>query len=289
MLMYKQNMILEKINVYFVVLLILLLAGGIIALVVSLSIREKKYTKFVENNSDALRQLNVINSNYKFKKIKSFDMVHSYDNENFYDDISPQDYLIYQLVYIQKDVLNAMNNAKTNREMFQRYAEEIKERCHFNNLGEVEMLSNKNKVLKIEKKLFESRIKNPVTEFEISVDLMLTNIQGSYRTDKDDVFSERDIKELIRLVNQKQGSYFTNRDIWDAICRVERGKVTNKMRFAIMARDGYRCVKCGRSGRHFDLEIDHIIPIAKGGKSTYDNLQTLCHKCNVKKGANIEY
>ena len=37
-----------------------------------------------------------------------------------------------------------------------------------------------------------------------------------------------------------------------------------------------------------DLEVDHIIPISKGGKSTYDNLQTLCHRCNVRKGAKIE-
>ncbi|MBQ8339081.1 MAG: HNH endonuclease [Clostridia bacterium] len=59
------------------------------------------------------------------------------------------------------------------------------------------------------------------------------------------------------------------------------------MRFSIYQRDGYRCRKCGVSGRHAQLEVDHIIPIAKGGKSTYNNLQTLCHKCNVEKGDNL--
>ena len=58
------------------------------------------------------------------------------------------------------------------------------------------------------------------------------------------------------------------------------------MRFAIYKRDNYRCRKCGRQTD--DLEVDHIIPIAKGGKSTYDNLQTLCHRCNSKKSDNIE-
>ena len=59
------------------------------------------------------------------------------------------------------------------------------------------------------------------------------------------------------------------------------------MRFSIYARDGYRCRICGaRQGKIVQLEIDHIIPIAKGGKSTYDNLQTLCHNCNVQKGDN---
>ncbi|MBR2352886.1 MAG: HNH endonuclease, partial [Clostridia bacterium] len=32
------------------------------------------------------------------------------------------------------------------------------------------------------------------------------------------------------------------------------------------------------------LEVDHIIPVSKGGKSTLDNLQTLCERCNRGKG-----
>ena len=58
------------------------------------------------------------------------------------------------------------------------------------------------------------------------------------------------------------------------------------MRFAIYKRYIYRCRK--RRRKTNDLEADHIYPIAKGGISTYDNLQTLCHRCNVKKGANVE-
>ncbi|MBO4983778.1 MAG: HNH endonuclease [Clostridia bacterium] len=59
------------------------------------------------------------------------------------------------------------------------------------------------------------------------------------------------------------------------------------MRFSLYQRDGYRCLKCGISQEYANLEIDHIVPIAKGGKSTYNNLQTLCHRCNVAKGDSI--
>ena len=31
-------------------------------------------------------------------------------------------------------------------------------------------------------------------------------------------------------------------------------------------------------------EIDHIIPVSKGGLTTEDNLQTLCWRCNRSKG-----
>lgn len=77
---------------------------------------------------------------------------------------------------------------------------------------------------------------------------------------------------------------FIWREIWDSICRVERGRVSNKMRFSIYKRDRYRCCICGRSKYSDFLEIDNINPIAKGGKSTYDNLQTLCRRCNKNKG-----
>jgi len=36
------------------------------------------------------------------------------------------------------------------------------------------------------------------------------------------------------------------------------------------------------------LHSDHIVPIARGGKTTWENLQTLCASCNLRKGARIE-
>ena len=99
-------------------------------------------------------------------------------------------------------------------------------------------------------------------------------------------FSQDEVRDLIKGVNDRKGSFFNDRKIWDAICRVERGKVSNRMRFAIYERDGNRCCKCGVSENFAVLEIDHIVPIAKGGKSEYNNLQTLCRRCNYEKGTN---
>ena len=61
---------------------------------------------------------------------------------------------------------------------------------------------------------------------------------------------------------------------------------TKQLREHIKARDNYTCQKCGISVQdepHLLLEIDHIIPISKNGKTTIDNLQTLCWKCNRQK------
>lgn len=49
---------------------------------------------------------------------------------------------------------------------------------------------------------------------------------------------------------------------------------------AVWDRDGWECRHCGS---HRQLTIDHIVPVAKGGPNTIDNLQTLCAPCNGRK------
>lgn len=123
-------------------------------------------------------------------------------------------------------------------------------------------------------------------EWKAKVSLYLTDIKGRVKKRKKASFGINEVREIEKKLSVKKGAFYAEQETWAALTRVERGKVSNAMRFAVYARDGYRCKKCGR--RHGRLEVDHIYPIAKGGKSTFDNLQTLCHRCNVKKGANIE-
>jgi len=56
-------------------------------------------------------------------------------------------------------------------------------------------------------------------------------------------------------------------------------------RFNIFNRDNFRCSYCGRSPSEdgVKLEVDHIIPVAKGGKNTEENLTTACYECNRGK------
>ncbi len=66
---------------------------------------------------------------------------------------------------------------------------------------------------------------------------------------------------------------------------VTRAVITEQLRNEIYERDGYKCVKCGSLE---NLQIDHIIPFSKGGRTEKDNLQTLCKQCNSKKRAKVE-
>lgn len=70
----------------------------------------------------------------------------------------------------------------------------------------------------------------------------------------------------------------------------QRALMTAKLRDFIKKRDNHTCKQCSISTMdepHLLLEVDHIMPISKGGLSTKDNLQTLCWRCNRRKSNKI--
>ncbi|MEE1155392.1 MAG: HNH endonuclease [Acutalibacteraceae bacterium] len=68
--------------------------------------------------------------------------------------------------------------------------------------------------------------------------------------------------------------------------KTQRKLMTHQLKMQIKQRDNYTCQNCGKyMPDEVGLHIDHIIPIAKGGKSVPSNLRVLCSKCNGKKGA----
>lgn len=65
-----------------------------------------------------------------------------------------------------------------------------------------------------------------------------------------------------------------------------RNEITHKLRFEILERDNYRCRYCGASPKDDEsikLEIDHIVPLDRGGTNDRDNLVTSCWQCNEGK------
>ncbi len=66
--------------------------------------------------------------------------------------------------------------------------------------------------------------------------------------------------------------------------------MTSWLRDKIKKRDCFTCKICGISTndeKNLLLEIDHIIPLSKGGITSEENLQTLCWRCNRSKGSKV--
>lgn len=53
-------------------------------------------------------------------------------------------------------------------------------------------------------------------------------------------------------------------------------------RFNLFLRDGFSCQYCGAKG---DLTFDHVIPRARGGVTSWENVVAACSRCNLRKGS----
>ena len=75
-----------------------------------------------------------------------------------------------------------------------------------------------------------------------------------------------------------------------SFAKEQRALMTSKLRQKIKERDDFTCRCCSNSVHNEPnllLEIDHIIPVAKGGLTEESNLQTLCWRCNRSKSDKI--
>lgn len=95
--------------------------------------------------------------------------------------------------------------------------------------------------------------------------------------------TEETIVELIEALENKL--------TLSAFTKEQRALMTNRLREAIKKRDNFTCCSCGNSiykEPNLLLEIDHIVPVSKGGCTVEENLQTLCWKCNRAKSNKIQ-
>ena len=96
-----------------------------------------------------------------------------------------------------------------------------------------------------------------------------------------------DLDNLNRFVE-----YLNEKIKWKKSAAGQRALMTSRLRQHILQRDNYTCQNpnCGVSIHrepNLLLEIDHIVPISKGGLTSEENLQTLCWRCNRSKGAKV--
>lgn len=69
----------------------------------------------------------------------------------------------------------------------------------------------------------------------------------------------------------------------------KRNKIPAGLRFEILERDNSTCQIFGRKAPDVIIQIDHIIPLSKGGLTEKRNLRVLCEDCNLGKSGKIYF
>lgn len=92
-------------------------------------------------------------------------------------------------------------------------------------------------------------------------------------------------KARIKMICEKKlQDYIAKRglSIWDYRL-LDSDPVPDSLYYRVLKESDGRCALCGATNRERPLQVDHIKPRSKGGKTEYDNLQVLCSKCNQAK------
>jgi 5-methylcytosine-specific restriction endonuclease McrA len=63
----------------------------------------------------------------------------------------------------------------------------------------------------------------------------------------------------------------------------KREYIPPDVKIQVFRRDKFKCRYCGVSNNTKKCQIDHIIPVSRGGTNDIDNLQLACRDCNLKK------
>lgn len=257
--------------------------------------RNRKYVDFINEHSLAIRAIKELNSKYQFSPIYPLIYKNRYDSTVNFENVSCKDYLIYQFhldTLCVRRIVKSRNNNISKEIDYKSKVDLAKDKLgnfdvSIENLDE-EKLRN---IESIESIVFNDLIEKVDTDFYAEVHLYLTRGRIHRVVDeKKESFDLNEIIDVLKSIDSSKvidGRRFYSGKVWKSIERVERAKVSNELRQEIFERDGYTCVICGSTEKE-SLEIDHIMPISKGGKTEPDNLQTLCHDCNIRKGNDID-
>ena len=233
---------------------------------------QKAAKKYVLKNSVALKQISLLTDKYKFHNIPAL-YIHSKHQKNL-PAFRKFDYDGELLSYLKSKELFFMEQIKKANENKIQFNEYLRE---FERICENEKTNWKSfRKESIEKELIEQAKMFATCSVKVKLENIYNSPKGQNSYYNSRIFGQ---EALIRGFSQ-----IKNREVFLEEKKEERSKMNDSLRYDILKRDGFKCSICGASALDgIKLHVDHIRPISKGGKTTPDNLRTLCSRCNLGK------
>ena len=259
----------------------------VIAIIVVLLICEKVICDKVCASSQRITALLALNEQTMFHPITDhFSVSKRYDNKSNYNKIQPAYLMTAEIksnIAFFSDYIFKIQENRSKNIHYHTATQAIWEKEQFIDYDDLKIPEAIYRWH--EQKLFSKKELSPVISCEFAVTMSYSSPKGKVNLSKSDIFNFEDIFACFESVSRS----CLDRRTHSQLTAVERGEISDSLRYDILNRDNFTCVICGASSRQgARLHVDHIIPVSKGGKSTPNNLRTLCERCNIGKSNKME-
>lgn len=132
---------------------------------------------------------------------------------------------------------------------------------------------------------YESILKVHPRNTLVKVHKVLSMENGEWTIPNFEKLSSAEVSELEKLCSEKLDvAWARHGERIFALRNLSRNYVPGSVRYEVLKRAKFRCELCGCSSEVRALDVDHIVPLSRGGKNDLSNYQALCSKCNQNKG-----
>lgn len=242
----------------------------------------KKMEKEVSKSSVKVMNIEKINKEFDFKiiKNKTHRIIQREYSRKSLDRVDGNDIILYNIENNVNDLRTDIENSIYNISLLEEYEKKVA-----NILTQEETNKTKysdKKFQKIETIILKNIIYQK-KDFTINIYLKVFYVSngGNVYDKREGTRTYSELVELYQRWKKSNGFEITKQQ--------ERQIMNYDIRYNVLKRDNFTCQKCGATVQDgVKLEVDHIIPVSKGGKTNMSNLQTLCNRCNKGKSNKTE-
>lgn len=266
----------------------LILIISIIIFIIILLIDINRYNQAVLKHSKLLKEIETLNKNYSFHDDvrKHYRYNERVEYKAKLDRFDFEAYLLYKAENDQVFFADLIKKIDHNLSAYKKYNHDLIElKSQFNKNFAKKYFLSFNRLIKVEERLAKNKKLKPILDTELEIVVRYTSPRGRNSYSNKATYPYYEIKNFY----QQMQLLVAQRSTRSYQMKVERIKMTATMRYQVLVRDKATCQICGASKKDGAvLHVDHIYPVAKGGKTTLDNLRTLCDRCNLGKKDRLE-
>lgn len=241
-----------------------------------------KENEVVSKTSKKIQKITKLNELYQFKDIKrkKRNIIEREYSRKSLDRVTGKSIINYHLDNNINGIRTDLENAIFNITLLEKYNKDVEKVLQSESINNSKYSSKKFKM--VEERVLRSII------YKKENFMITLKIEVYYRSNGGNVYDNKKRKylfnDLVFVYNEwNRGNKF------EETINQERKIMNDYIRYNVLKRDNFSCQICGITAKDgAKLQVDHIIPVSKGGKTVMSNLQTLCERCNIGKSNKTE-